>query len=91
MPAGDLSKLVKCVSDSVTITNVCGDLAPVLSNVQCRDLGIVSQSLNASDTTAGSAEVDPPRTWTPSVGSRVRGCVILEYINRGQQWNTSSL
>ena len=50
VPAGDLSKLVKCVSDSVTITNVCGDLAPVLSNVQCRDLGIVSQSLNASDT-----------------------------------------
>ena len=41
--------------------------------------------------TARSAEVDPPRTWTPSVGSRVRGCVILEYINRGQQWNTSSL
>ena len=35
--------------------------------------------------TARSAEVDPPRTWAPSVGSRVRGCVILEYINSGQQ------
>ena len=34
--------------------------------------------------TARSAEVDPPRTWDPSVGSRVRGCVILEYLKRGQ-------
>ena len=34
--------------------------------------------------TARSAEVDPPRTWAPSVGSRVRGCVILEYLKRGQ-------
>ena len=34
--------------------------------------------------TARSAEVDPPRTWVPSVGSRVRGCVILEYLRRGQ-------
>ena len=42
------------------------------------------------DGTARSAEVDPPRTWAPSPGSRVRGCVILDYIKRGQQWNTGS-
>ena len=50
MPAGDMARLVKCVSDSATITNVNGDLAPVLSNAQCRDLGIGSMNLSATDT-----------------------------------------
>ena len=50
VPAGDMARLFKCVSDSVTVTNVNGDLAPVLSNAQCRDLGIVSMSLSTTDT-----------------------------------------
>ena len=38
----------------------------------------------------GQLRLIPPRTWAPSPGSRVRGCVILDYIKRGQQWNTGS-
>ena len=63
-----------------------GDVNQTFSPSRERTLSRVSSSAD----TAGSAEVDPPRTWTPSVGSRVRGCVILDYIKRGQQWNTGS-
>ena len=38
VPASDLSSLVKCVTNLFGINNVTGDLAPVLSNLQCRML-----------------------------------------------------
>ena len=48
--AGDLGSLVRCVTDHVDISNVTGDLSPVLNNIQCRELVIASRSLSTADT-----------------------------------------
>ena len=50
MPAEDLSSLVKCSSFYVRIERVTGDLAPVLSSVQCRGLLISNTRLTTADT-----------------------------------------
>ena len=50
VPASDLSSLVKCVSDGVSITSVTGDLSPLLSSVQFRLLLITNTSLSTADT-----------------------------------------
>ena len=50
VPASDLSSLVKCVSDGVSITSVTGDLSSLLSSVQFRGLLITNTSLSTADT-----------------------------------------
>ena len=50
VPAEDLSRLVKCVTDVVAIARVTGSLAPVLSSVQCRGLLISNTRLTTADT-----------------------------------------
>ena len=50
VPASDLSSLVKCVSDGVSITSVTGDLSSLLSSVQFRNLLITNTSLSTADT-----------------------------------------
>ena len=58
VPASDLSSLVKCVTNLFGINNVTGDLAPVLSNLQCRMLYIFNTSLTTADTQQLVAAMD---------------------------------
>ena len=50
VPAGDLSSLVRCVSNIVQIASVNGDLAPVLSSVHCEWLTVSNMALSSDDT-----------------------------------------
>ena len=38
----------------------------------------------------GQLRLNPPGTWAPSLGSRVRGCVILEYL-KGEQHGSAAV
>ena len=53
-------------------------------------ISILNKHANTAEHTARSAQVDPPRTWAPSLGSRVRGCVILEYL-KGEQHGSAAV
>ena len=50
VPAEDLARLAACVRDNVIVARVSGDLAPVLSSVQCRVLDIGDTSLSPANT-----------------------------------------
>ena len=58
LSASDLSSLVKCSSFWVEIERVTGDLAPVLSSLQCRMLYIFNTSLTTADTQQLVAAMD---------------------------------
>ena len=58
VPAGDLSSLVRCVSNIVQIANVNGDLAPVLSSVHCEWLTVSNMALSSDDTQSLVAIMD---------------------------------
>ena len=58
VPAEDLSRLVKCVTDVVANARVTGDLSPVLGSAQCRELLISNTSLSTADTQQLVAAMD---------------------------------
>ena len=84
LPAEDLGSLVTCVSETLVISTVQGDLAQVLSRVQCDKLHLYDLSLDTDHTLhLLAAMVRGLQVLHLGVGVAVDMATLAQYDGRG--------
>ena len=82
--ASDLSSLLKCVTGTVCINRVTGDVAPVISSVQCRLLEIYNTMLSTADTQQLVAAMVTRVEWVNLVDVTLDMEKLAQYDGEGE-------